>query len=278
MTTARIHLTDPSFDSQHSESCDLLIRIYPKRISYAVVDHETDQLKVLLDSPDEGGLIGLKRLMEHDANLKLSYNQVKISIQTTKFTFIPSELYAESDVDSYALFANPLPGDDVLIKEITSLQIKNIAAVDKSLRKYITNNFKAPLIFNQIDPLVESSLKLYHTGPKDTLSIHFNSDSFEILVLKDSKLLYYNLFSTESLNEFNYFLLGVIRDLQLKNFNTNVTLSGEINQYQNVYQCVQKYFSYVSFADSGMLIRQTSIFRDVSPHQFFSLISLNLCE
>jgi hypothetical protein len=278
MNTAKIHLTDQNFESQHSEKYDLLIRIYPKRISYAVINQNTDQLKVLVDSPGEGGLKGLKKLTDQDPILKLKYHQVKVSVQTPKFTFIPNEIYSESEIDSYALFASPVLESDVLIKEISSLKIKNISAIDKSLRKYITGNFTNAIIFNQADPLIESSLKFYHSTPKTTLSIQFNSDSFEILVLKDNSLLYYNLFSIESINEFNYFLLGVTRDLQLKSFNTDVVLSGEITEKQNFYKCVQKYFTHISFADSGMLVRQTSIFRDVIPHQFFSLISLNLCE
>ncbi|HCN84732.1 MAG TPA: hypothetical protein DIT07_14105, partial [Sphingobacteriaceae bacterium] len=237
-----------------------------------------DQLKVIFDSQGAGGLKILKDLIAHDPVLKLSYHQVKICVQTSKFTFIPKEIYSDSDLDSYALFAYPALESDILVKEISSVKIKNITAIDKSLRKYLISNFNDPLIFNQVNPLIESSLKLYHNTINTTLILQFNTDSFEALVLKNNNLAYYNLFNTESVNEFNYFLLGIMRELQLKSTGTDVVISGETSESEDLYKCVQKYFSNIAFADCGILTRQATIFRGIPAHQFFSLISMNLCE
>ncbi len=278
MNTAKIHLTDQNFNPKHSEKCDLLIRIYPKRLSYAVIDQSNDQLKVLFDFPGEGGLKALKNSLAQDPVLKFKYHQVKVAVLTSKFTFIPTEIYSDTDLDSYALFAYPAIDSDVLVKEITAAKTKNISAVDKNLRKYLISNFTDPVIFNQASPLIESSLKFYHNTPNTSLILQINSNSFEVLVLKNNTLFYYNLFHTESMNEFNYFLLGVIKELQLKSTDTDVIISGEVDEGDGTYACTKKYFNTIIFADSGILVRQASIFRGVPAHQFFSLIGLNLCE
>ena len=278
MNTAKIQLSDQNFNSQQSEKCDLLIRIYPQRLSYAVIDQRNDQLKVLYDSPGEGGLKALKNSLAQDPVLKFTYHQVKVSVLTSKFTFVPTEIYSDSDLDSYALFTYPAIDSDVLVKEITAAKIKNISAVDKSLRKYLISNFTDPVIYNQASPLIESSLKFYHNTANTSLILQINSNSFEVLVLKNNIIFYYNLFHTESLNELNYFLLGVIRELHLKSTDTDVIISGEVDEGDGTCVCIKKYFNNIIFADSGLLIRQATIFREVPAHQFFSLIGLNLCE
>jgi hypothetical protein len=277
MNTPKIHLTEQNFQSQHSGKCNLLIRISNQRLSYAIVDQGNDQLKVLFDSPVKKDPDAIKILMQQDHFLKFHFHKIKISVETSKFTFIPKEVYAEPDVDSYALFIHPGTQSDVLVKDIRSAKVKNIVAIDKHLKEFLTVFFTRPNIFNQANPLIESALKVYRNA-NTTLLLQFNAGSFEALILENSCFKYYNLFSIDSPDELNYFLLAIIQELELKNTETQTVLCGDISEHDESYRRVQKYFSNISFADSNKLIRHSEIFNEVPAHQFFSLIGLNICE
>jgi hypothetical protein len=274
MNTAKIHLIDPNFQSQHSGKCNLLIRISKKRLSYAIVDQGHDELKVLFDSPVEKDL---KTLLDNDPFLKFHFHRVKISVESLKFTFIPKDIYSESDLDSYTHFIHPGRNSDILVKDIRSAKIKNITAFDKYLGKELLSSFTNPHIFNQANPLIESVLKHYRNAAETVLVLQFNSDSFEALIMKNNNFQYYNLFYIDSPDELNYFLLAIIRDFEIKNTDV-VILSGDISENEEYYMRIQKYFSNISFADSKKLSLHSDIFKDIPDHQFFSLISLNLCE
>src|SRR4051812_36528729 len=116
MNTPKIHLTEHNFQSQHSGKCNLLIKISKQRLSYAIVDQGNDQLKALFDSP-VGDPNEIKTLIQNDPFLKFHFHKIKISVEPSKFTFIPREIYSEPDVDSYSLFIQPGAHSDVLVKD-----------------------------------------------------------------------------------------------------------------------------------------------------------------
>src|SRR4051794_39656934 len=102
--TEKTHLIDPDFQTTDAGQSDLLIRITSSRFSYAVVDQSKDQLKVLFDASYRGGIESLD-----DAFLKaylpdLEFSKVKIALETSKFTFIPAEMYSEINLPLYANF------------------------------------------------------------------------------------------------------------------------------------------------------------------------------
>ena len=278
MNTGKIHLIDKNFQSQHSGKCNLLLRISPNRFSYAIIDQGNDQLKVLFDSPVDEGLSNLKTFIHGDYLLRFHFHRIKISVESSEFTFIPRDIYSESELHYYALFINPGANSDIAVSDIRSAKIRNINAIDKHLRAVLDSSFNRPAIFNQANSFIEAAFRLYRNTAGAILLLQFNTGSFEALILKDNKLENYNLFSIDNADEFNYFLLALIRDFELKSAGTDVILSGYISEDEENYRRVQKYFNNIAFADSRKLVRLGDLFEQVPAHQFFSLISLNLCE
>ena len=278
MSAAKIHLVDQDFLPKHSEKCNLLVRISDEKLSYSVLNQNDKQLKALVETAINPTLQGLKAAIAMEPLLQASYKKVKISIETSKFTFIPAEIYSEVDLASYAIFTYPLAKSTILVRSILSAGIKNISAIDEGLLDYLLAYFNDPLIVNQVNPLTEAALHLYPKSRQNRLFLQFNNSSFEALLIKTGQIEHYNLFKIETSEEFNYFLLAIINEFELSYANTDIVISGEITHDDDYCSKIQKYFSAISFADTSVLMRRTERFQHITAHQFFSLFSLNLCE
>ncbi len=280
-----IRLIDEHFESQHSGKCDLLIQVNATYISYAIIDKGQDQLRVLCQTTlngEDGNKLsvieGIDQLLQTESHLKYHFRKIKISVETFKFTFIPSELYINSDLPDYTKFIQSISETDVLVTDIKSAQIKNVIAIPADLKNKLNSSFYEVYLFNQANSFIEGAKNLHNPSVHSQLFLNFSTEIFEAVLFQDSKLGFYNIFNYHNADEFNYFLLNMMQQLDVDKDKTLITLAGEIIESDEIYKRIEKYFSEITFADSKLLIHQSDLFKAIPSQLFFSLMSLNLCE
>lgn len=274
---AEISFTDENFQSQHAAKCDLLIKISASNFSYAVVDQIQDQVKILGSSGlDDGMTTVLDREFSENPVFNFNFRKVKLAIESSDFTFIPDEVFDEEKVEEYAAFTSSARIDKLLSTHIRQAGIRNLFSIEDGLKKVVSEKFSDASLFSQAEPLIETAIKIYFMPLAQQAFIQVNGSNFEVLVLEGKNVKFYNVFQGSTANEFNYFLLFAINQLELDSRNTPLFVSGEILNGDERHQRVQKYFSDVQFADSSKLLRLPEALRQDS-HRFFSLLSLNTC-
>lgn len=276
-----IHFTDERFDPQNSGNCHLFIHLDANSCAYAIVDKNTDRLDVLfkkhftLGINDFSALNRLENLKTDHQNLNLPFRKVKISVETKAFTFVPEPLFSSDDLPNYSKFMGAVPESTLLNSDISALGIKNIFAIEPDLASMLHNTFADPLIVSKANPLISGIYRLLEKGNYGELFLNFNHNSFEAVVIQNNALVFYNSFDISDADEFNYFVLNLISQLNLSRSQA-VTLSGEISRNNDLYVRLQKYFDYISFAEAELISSMPE--NQLVPHQFFSLLSLDLCE
>lgn len=271
----RLQLIEENFESQQSGKSDLLIHIGQETISYAIVDKGREQLKALVEY--KATVSELEDIIKSDRYLNYFYRKIKIATDTFKFTFVPHEIYSESEVDDYAKFISPNSASDILVTDIRPFRIKNVTALDIEFRRQLSSLFQQPSFFSQADPFIAGSFKIYSVKDPVQLFINLQPGRLEICVIKEGRLLFYNLFESAGADDFNYFLLLVINQFNL-NAACLVTVSGKTDSNEACYERLKKYFDKIEFADPCIFARCFETFNSIDLHRYFSLISLNLCE
>ena len=273
---AQTQIIDPNFQTQHSGKCDLLIKISGARFSYAVVDQAQDQLKALGDIATENTIESLDGLLEIEHFFGFDFHRVKIATETSKFTFIPATMYSESNLPEYALFLKGHPSE-LTVSDIRLPQIKNVAGFDAKIQESLSTKFSSYKMFGSANPLIEGTMKIY-AGTAPRLVLNFGYNVFEAVVLQYNKLSFYNLFPIDNTDDFNYFLLLILKEFGLQPQDLSLIVSGNINEGDEILGRLQKYFSEIKYAEAKFLVQIPEMFQTVPSHRFFDLISLNLCE
>jgi hypothetical protein len=277
------YISEGEVQSQQATKCNLLVHIGLETIQYAVSDRVRDQLKVLAEfelpaTRSSADLIrAIESLPESTGLFKYNFNRIKISLDTFSYTFIPAELFSEQDMQGYAKFISPEPGDSLLIDHITPADIKNITAIKPELNDALNRIFHKPLLFNQASAFLQGIQKT--AGPLNQASLFVNIGirHIEMACFNDSLLRFYNIFECTDADEFNYFLLSVIRDTGINGEECIVFLSGKVSEEHEYVQRIRKYIRQITFADSKQIIAHPEKFGEHAPHTYFSLISLDLC-
>ncbi|WP_207532832.1 DUF3822 family protein [Desertivirga arenae] len=270
-----IHLKDYNFDLSQAEESELLIKVSPKRLSYAIIN-ASKQVSVLFDTALEMSLTEtIDELLSENEYLKQPYKAVKILTETFNFTFIPNELYSPANLSVYkALFAKKA-SDNVQVNHIKKAEIRNAFALQEELTETLFESYPNARIYSQAEPLIDGMMYNYQ-GEK--LILQFNDSSFELLIIDNHLVRFYNIFQLHSPDDFNYYLLFVLQQLGLTETDFEVILSGDIDKENLLYKRIEKYYNKISFASNIRLAKLGNTFSSVPEHQFFTLFNLYLCE
>ena len=275
-----INFTDEHFQRQNSGSCHLLIHLDADSYSYAIVEKDQNSLKALTkkyfgqNTETFSAYDRLEILKAENDDVNLAFDRVKISVEARSFTFVPEDLYSADDLAKYSKFIGAEPKSGLLMTDIKPYGIKNITAVDADLEMNLRNAFNNPIICSQANPFILGVYALLDEAKGNQFFLNFTRDSFEAAVIKNNTLEFYNIFEISNADEFNYFILNLISQLNIDR-NLTVTLSGEIDENNDLYERLQKYFEHMLFAQSPLIKNSSAI---PAPQRFFTLLSLNLCE
>ncbi|MGV3706246.1 MAG: DUF3822 family protein [Arcticibacter sp.] len=272
-----LHLKDKTYLPEQAGLCELLIKHNKHKLSYAIRNIQTNELYVIYDAvlsaPMEDTLAGLGA---QNAYLNQRFGRVKVSSETFNFVFIPAELYAESSSSSFKNFVQSTKPSSTLTNSMLEGKVHAISAVEDAVISPLKKMFPDAVIYSQSEALIESALNGAATEGMKVI-IQFNSGTFEMVVVANGEFVFYNIFSFENADDFNYYLLLVKQQFELQP-DTPVLLAGEIEKYSELYRRIARYFQHIRFSDSTALVKHPDSFKLLPSHQFFSLLSMSLCE
>jgi len=269
-----ILLVDPEFDPNTASDCNLLLKITPDSFSYAIIDRNSKQLKAVFDEQEcEDIISSLTLALKQDVYLSLSFKDIKASVYTVNTVAIPDELYAEAELDVYAKFFTEEQSNTLYAqpeKKFGFTSIFNLHVfVEDMLNTYLTNAKR----FEQNAPV----LALAPVKSGNLLLLDFTVGSVNALLIKEEKMIFQNTYEISNSEEFNYYLVLMIQELQLDTKTTEILLSGIIHENDGSYSCISSYFNTISFHLPPAADIDYAILEDMPAHYYSSLLALDLC-
>jgi len=268
MSNNSLLLVDPDFKADASVNCHLLLKITNDSFSYAVINKDSDKINVIFDKQGCDDVEqDLKSAFETDSYLSHKYTAIKAAVHTSNFIFVPDEWF---EADNFSVYSKFLGSDEKLYtKHHNELGFSTLFSLDEKVEYKLPEN---TVVYPQSSPLLALSDHL--SG--DALLIDFTASSFNVLFVKDNKIRFQNHYDAETADEFNYFLLLMIEQLDLTEF-IPVYIQGIINEDDDYYNTLLKYFNNIHFfLPVGK--QNSELLADMPKHYFSGLLALDLCE
>ncbi|WP_219223330.1 DUF3822 family protein [Pedobacter antarcticus] len=269
-----ILLVDPEFDPQTASSCNLLMKITGDSLSYAIIDVEKRQLKAVFDmqecDPAAGALL---HTLKNDSYLQLPFQKIRAAVYTAYHLSVPDAVYQPEKAAEYSNFFPSGLSGNLYTRPCKEFGFTSVFNIEKSTVKLLEDHLPGAELFDQHAP----ALALAGHSDTSSLSLDFTAGSFHAVVLENGKLVYLNSFEFENTDEFNYFLLLIIKQLKLDTKIIQLQLSGIIHENDDTYNCLLKYFSQINFTQPPAGDIDHAILDDMPGHYYSSLIAFDLC-
>ncbi|WP_316810772.1 DUF3822 family protein [Pedobacter heparinus] len=270
-----ILLVDQEFDPNTTANCDLLLKITADSFSYAIIDKSSDQLKAVYDEQEcENVSQTLADRLKNDIYLTLIFKEIKIAVHTENNINIPSELFDPQQLAQYARFFTEEQSENLYTRPFPAFGFTSIFTLQQFTEETLSaslNNYK---LYTQHSTVLALAAK----SDTATLLLDFTAASFNAAYIINDKLIFQNHYQIENAEEFNYYLLLIISQLQLEPGNTELQLSGIIHEGNNHYRCIEKYFKTICFNLPPVKETDHSILDDMPAHYYSSLLALDVCE
>lgn len=272
-----ILLEDPAFDPVAALNCNLLLKITADSFSYAIINTTENKVEVVYDCQDfQPTAHNLSSTILSDPYLSLLFNRVKISSYTTNTVSVPQEIYNPDVVAPYFQYFSDLEhySSNVYTSGYSGQDFKSLFLLPNAVESAIKSHWREAGTYEQ----TASVLALNKQAEQQQFYLDFTAGSFQAILLRNGKLIFQNIFQVENPEEFHYYLLLLLKQLDINTTETTLLASGILNEGDEQHRILMKYFPAVQLCTPAENIVNNSILEDMPPHYYTSLLALNLCE
>jgi len=201
--------------------------------------------------------------------LQKQFGRVTIIHDNELATLVPKPLFDESNLVDYLKFNTRIFKTDFITYD--ALTIEDIMVVYVPLvniNNFIFERFgsfeykhSATILLNRLLTLEKNSnlLKMY---------LNIENSHFEIVVVENNKLKFFNRFEYNTKEDFIYYLLFTAEQLQLNPEEFPVVLMGSVNENDALYQIAYKYVRHVS-----LLPNEAMLYSNNASSKHFTLLN-----
>ena len=283
--TQKYQLVDESFSQGMVDRAILLAILDEERFTYCILDAARQKVVVLKDyrivPKTKEGLAThfMEQVLEQDETLSsLNADKIIFSVHTNCSAIVPSPLFSKGQAKDILSLTCQLQNDSRVYDDLIKLaDAHHIYAVPENFLKETGTHFKELNLFNANTAFIESQLMLNKHHEEAIVAVNVRSGSFDVVITQGSELLFSNIFNYETSEDFIYYLLFTLEQLELNPDITAVRFYGDIDKLSSAWMVSKKYIRNVSFGEWPEGIEFSYGFQRIAAHQYFVLFSQHLC-
>lgn len=277
--------TDTHF-SGHYKNYSLSIQLSLNEFSFSLLNTEThkhlafESYAIRNIQEFENLAIELTKLLDQLDILKQKFKKINILFEYEKSTIIPFALFDENFKKDYFAFNFKLNNNEkIKFDRLKNLQAYNIYALPTPLHELIKNSFVDYNIIHSRSALIEGLIiKFKNQLISNRVLVNVRPSYMDILLFNNSKLLFCNIFKYITPEDFAYFLLSTLEQLQLNPAFIDVYLLGEIDKNSKLYELLYKYIRNIEFMERNEFYDYSYVLDELPPHHYYNLLNANMCE
>lgn len=231
----------------------LSIQVSLNGLSFCILDTVENRIRIsdTMVFEEERSPYGLQKGLvslfeKHRLHLK-QFREVIVIHCNTLFSLVPKSLFDADEMPNYLKFnAKILATDHVDYDEVEGNDMINVYVPFVNVNNYIYEHFGEFTFKHNGTVMVESLLKSHSLGQEPVCYVHLGLRQMDITVLSKKKLLLFNSFKFETKEDFIYYLLFTIEQLQLDPEKVHIKLFGHIEEGDAFYSMCYRYIKHVS--------------------------------
>ncbi len=289
---AQVRHHDRLFDQALTTQYSLSIRIDPDGLSFSVYSHQVSRFIVLesmilqnttaFSSGESAKALFVDRLdgffNQHPWILK-PFRHTCLFINSLNYTLVPHALYDPLQKETYLEFVHRHVDSEIILDHfLNSAEAWVVYSVHKNLNELLNRHFSQAKFLHHAGTMVETILPRYrHSELRNPVFVNIRTGSFDIIVIKEGKLLYCNSFEWRTNEDLVYYLIFVLDQLALNPENVPVVLSGEIDPESLLYELIQRYIRHVDLIKNPESPLPGISIPNSFGHKFYDLLNPVLC-
>lgn len=245
---------DPYLDLSKANQYDLTIQFALGGFSFVVSDATTHEPLMLEDyksadwHTEDKLLDGLRQTMEQKTLSALSFHKVLIAYEGSNNIFVPTDLFTPDEASTYLHFLHHRDGNaSTRADKMRNIDAYNIYPMTRHIADRIERLWDNVNIKHHSSLLVDT-LAEKEINNETTLFVYTKERNFDLAVMQERNMLFFNTFKFNSKDDFLYFIANAMEQLHLDMRHTPVVFMGSIMPNSEVVSVCEHYIGRLSFA------------------------------
>jgi hypothetical protein len=274
---------DISLNDQNFSLLILSVQLSLKDISFCISDQEDKCYAVVSYSFSEKQSITalnlfLTELFRQEDLFQHDYLQVFVSYKHSHATLIPSAIFDKKYLSEYlSLVDEHIENQSITFDYIAETDAYNVYIFPQLIQQTIFSRYPKANLLHHSSVFIKSIYINYPSITDKTVYVNVNNNEFEICIIKQSGLQLYNTFQFKTKEDYLYYLIFIMKQMDCDPAQHKVILSGKIANDSAIFQLMYKYIKDVSFVDMKITDDNLAFLKDVAPYYYFTLLNLKLC-
>lgn len=185
----------------------------------------------------------------------------------SNYAIVPSSLFEKGQEKAYLDFCNENVDGIVMSEHVEAADCEVVFGIDGKLAESLNNMPSQPVIRHSAAVLVG---KLLPKNQELKMYVNVRQKDFDIMVAHDEKLLFYNSFNFNSIDDFVYYVVTVMRQFGSTD-EIELWLAGLVMPDSNLFSHLRRYVKDVYFLDTQVALPDVL---DVPSHCLYVPLSL----
>lgn len=277
---------DEALKKADLDHVELLLQISPQGLTFCLYNQQLNKfLSIESVEIDQNYKISeaaniLKSYISENEYLGQSYQFIKIFLETNTSTLVPSPLFNQDELNSFRQFNFRFDNHEKIFHEkLPNLDAYLVYSFPEKLVNTISETFKNYKCFGHSGAFIESLIVLNKNQKNQTtLYVNVRKSFLDITIFSNQKLLFFNTFKYSTKEDFIYFVIFVMEQLQLNPEEVELVLMGMIERNSGLFETVTKYVRNVRFQTKIEKFNYSYIFNELSIHKYINFLLFELCE
>lgn len=231
----------------------LILQISLSEISFCIVDTLTDKIETFGDYPLDK-LANFNEIenkildfIKSTPILQSTFDNVVVLYNNSLNTFVPQVLFDEEYLGSYLQYnVKVFDNDFITYDEIANYEMNNVYIPYMNINNALIDIYGNFNYRHSFSILVKKLLDLSKNKEEPQVYVHCQKDNFQLVAVKNQKLVLFNSFEYKTKEDFIYHLLFAVEQLQLNPETLQLKIFGNVSKESDIYQIAYKYVRNVS--------------------------------
>lgn len=255
MVTGQKHMVTTTNKIKNISNLKLSIQVSLSGLSFCILDTENNTITFLKTFSFNKKLnpnLVLDKLQHYfntEAELKETFNEVIVIHKNELSTLVPKALFNKDNLADYLKFNNKILSTDfITFDEIKLNDSINVYVPYININNYLYDVFGEFTYKHFSSILIEEVLKAEKNADKPKMYVNICNEYFEVVVVENGKLKFYNTFEYYTKEDFIYYILFTAEQLGLNPESLELIFTGNIDSKDELYAVAYKYIRFVFFS------------------------------
>ncbi len=213
----------------------------------------------------------VEQVFKQEELLRSNYSTVTVHHFNKLITQVPKPLFNKNKLADYLKYSvKVLENDFIAFDEIENSEIINVYIPFVNINNFLIDKYGSFIYKHASTLLIEKLLNTYKNLEGDNYFVNVTNGIFELVVLKNKKLEFYNCFSFKTKEDFIYYILFTAEQLNSNPEELKLTLLGDIEKESELYTIIYQYIRNVAFYTP---VNFPAELGNISPHSYFTLLN-----